>query len=169
MFTEPKIEQRPEQPYAGIRFQTTMNDMGPDLFPRHLGELYAWLGQHGAEPVGAPILRFYTIDMEDKLDIELGLPVANAIPGDDRVNASTLPAGRYAYLVYTGIANGIEGNARLLEWGTAQGLKWDQWDTPQGDAFGGRYETFLSGPQDDPDPARWDNEVAIRLADDQSR
>lgn len=166
MFTEPKIEQRPEQPYVGIRFQIHMHAIGPDLFPQLIDELYNWLGERGLEPVGAPILRYYTIDMPSNLDIEIGLPVEAAIPGDNRVTASTLPAGRYAYLVYTGVQNGIEGNRRLLEWGSAQGLTWDKCETPQGDAFGARYETFLDGPEDDPDPANWDNEVAICLADD---
>ena len=45
---------------------------------------------------------------------------------DERVVADILPAGRYASLVYTGIENGIAGNAALLNWGAARGLVWDE-------------------------------------------
>jgi hypothetical protein len=34
-----------------------------------------------------------------------------------------------------------------------------------GEAFGGRVEYLLDGPADDPDPANWKTEVAIKLAD----
>jgi hypothetical protein len=81
------------------------------------------------------------------------------------VAAEVLPAGRYAALIYRGVQNGIAGNAALLAWGAAQGLQWDQWSTPQGDAFGGRVEFFLTEPDVEPDPAQWETEVAIRLID----
>ncbi len=104
--------------------------------------------------------------MADKLDIELGVPVAAAVAGDGRLQPGVLPAGRYASLIYTGVANGIPANGALLEWGARQGLQWDSWADPQGDAFAGRLETFLTEPDDEPDPAKWQTEVAIKLADD---
>ncbi len=66
--------------------------------------------------------------MEAQLDIEVGVPVASAMPGDGRICAGVLPAGRYASLIYTGIDNGIEANAALLGWGKEQGLLWDTWE-----------------------------------------
>ena len=83
--------------------------------------------------------------------------------------ADVLPAGRYASLVYTGIENGITGNRALIEWAAAQGIQWDRWDAELGDAFGGRVECMLDGPEDDPDPANRKTEVAIKLADNQAR
>lgn len=105
--------------------------------------------------------------MMAQLDIELGVPVARAVPGDDRICADVLPAGRYATLVYTDVRLGIEANAALLDWGARQGLVWDSWATENGEAFGARLESFLTDPQDESDPARWETEVAIRLADAQ--
>jgi hypothetical protein len=57
----------------------------------------------------------------------------------------------------------------LLDWAKSKGLAWDRWDDEKGDAFGGRYESFLTDPAEEPNPAKWDTEVAIRLADNQSR
>jgi hypothetical protein len=103
--------------------------------------------------------------MPKRLDIEMAVPVAQAMPGDDRVSAGVLPAGRYASLIYSGVRNGIKGNAALLEWGAKQGLVWDKWKTENGDAFGARVEFQLTEPDEEPDPAKWETEVAIRLAD----
>ncbi len=103
--------------------------------------------------------------MARQLEVDLGVPVAQAAPGDGRVQPGRLPAGRYASLIYTDVTQGVPANRALLEWGAAQGLVWDRWDTPQGDGWGGRVEFFLDGPADDPDPANWRTEVAIRIAD----
>jgi effector-binding domain-containing protein len=161
--SEPKLEDRMEQPYMGIRTQVPMQEL-PVVIPQLLDEVFAWLGKQGVAPAGAPIIRYHIINMESKLDIALGVPVASPLSGDSRVKASVLPAGRYASLVYTGVKNGIEGNKALLEWGAAQGIQWDRWDDENGDAFGGRVEHLIDGPEDDPDPANWKTEVAIRLA-----
>jgi hypothetical protein len=64
---------------------------------------------------------------------------------------------------------GIAGNYELLKWGAQQGLVWDKAETEEGDAFGARYESFLTDPADEPDTAKWETEVAIRLADEQTQ
>ena len=164
MIGEPRLEERAEQPYVGIRTQTTMRKLGKAI-PQTLAELYAWCGERGITPDAAPFLRYHVIDMARELDIELGVPVATPHPGEGRVAPGVLPAGRYAALVYTGVKNGIAGNKALLDWGAAQGLTWDKWDTGKGDGFGARIEAFLTAPEEEPDPAKWETEVAIRVVD----
>jgi effector-binding domain-containing protein len=167
--TEPKLDERTEQPYMGIRTQVPMKEMGQGLIPRLHGEVMAYLKKQGVEPAGAPFIRYWVISMPGKMDIELGWPVTRALPGDSRVAAGALPSGRYASLIYTGIKNGVAGNKALLDWGAQQGLVWDNWSTDAGDAFAARYETFLTDPADEPNLAKWETEVAIRLADEQPR
>ncbi|MBA2363386.1 MAG: GyrI-like domain-containing protein [Chloroflexia bacterium] len=168
MMTEPTLTDREEQPYMGHRTRATMQELGTAI-PQGLDAVFAWLEKQGVTPAGAPFVRYHVIDMEAELDIELGVPVAAAMPGDGDVAAGVLPAGRYAALVYTGIENGIPANAALLDWGAANGLAWDTWATEKGDAFGARFESFLSDPDEEPDPARWQTEVAIRLAENDAR
>ena len=163
--TEPKIDERPEQPYVGIRNQVTLAEMGAGLIPQLIGEVFGWLGQHDIEPAGPPFLRFHVINMDGKMDVELGIPTASTVAGDGRVRAGSLPAGRYASLIYTGIANGIPANKELIDWATEQGLVWDTYEDPGGDGFVSRYEIYMDGPEEHPDPAEWRTEVAIRLAD----
>ncbi|HEY3230779.1 MAG TPA: GyrI-like domain-containing protein [Roseiflexaceae bacterium] len=167
--TDPKLEDRTEQPYMGIRTQVPMKEMGAGLIPRLHGEVFAWLKKQGVAPAGAPFIRFHVINMESKMDIEMGVPVASALSGDGRVTPGVLPAGRYATLVYTGVRNGIKANKALIDWATEKGIAWDRWDTDKGDAFRSRIESYLTDPADEPDQAKWETEVAIRLADDQAR
>jgi effector-binding domain-containing protein len=164
MIRQPWVEDRHEQHYVGIRAQVPMRQLG-NTIPRLLGELFSWLGQRRVAPSGPPFIRYHVINMAAAMDIELGIPVATALPGDGRIGPGVLPAGRYAALVYTGRDNGIAGNAALLDWGTQRGLVWDRWSADNGDAFGARYESFLTAPDEEPDPRKWETEVAIRLAD----
>ena len=164
MMSEPKLENRHEQPYVAIRTQVTMQELDTAI-QQLRREVLTWIARQGIAPTGAPFLRNHVIDMEALLDIEVGVPLATALSGDDRICAGVLPAGRYASLVYTGIDNGIQANWALLKWGAERGLVWDSWKTEQGDAFGARLESFLSNPDEEPDRAKWETEVAIRLAE----
>ena len=164
MIGTPKVENRTEQHYMGIRTKATMRQLSK-VIPQLLDEICAWLDAKGIEPVDAPLIRYHVIDMAAQLDIELGVPVAAPVQGDGRVSASVLPAGRYAALTYEGSQRGIDANRTLLEWGAAQGLVWDRAKIEQGDAFGGRIERFLTDPAEQPDRNKWQTEVAICLAD----
>jgi hypothetical protein len=137
------------------------------IIPEFLDELFAWLGKRGVQPAGAPFMRYHVIDMAGNMDVELGVPVASALPGDGRIASGIIPAGRYASLVYTGV-NGIKGNKALLDWAAKNNIRWDRWDDQNGDAFGARVEYFLTDPAEQPDRKKWETEVAIRLADDRA-
>ncbi|WP_343419599.1 hypothetical protein [Candidatus Flexifilum breve] len=41
----------------------------------------------------------------------------------------------------------------------------DQWPADHGTVFGGRFEFLLTNPDVEPDMARWETEVCLRLAD----
>ena len=165
--TEPKIEDRTEQPYLAVRREVTMQTLGPTI-PQGIKEVLAWMAEHGVAPAGTPFVRYLVIDMERLLEIEVGVPVAHAVSGDERISAGVLPAGRYASLIYTGLENGINGNWELLKWGAEKGLVWDSRKTEKGDAFGARLESYLTNPDEEPDQANWETEVAIRLAEHQA-
>ena len=166
VISEPKLVDRSEQPYVAIRTQVAMQELGT-VIPPLLGEVFAWLGKQSLAPAGAPFIRYLVIDMATELDVELGVPVADAVPGDSRVSAGVLPAGRYATLIYAGPYEGdglMQANAALLAWGKEQGLTWDAQVTERGDAFSARLESWLTDPGEEPDSAKWQTEVAIRVA-----
>ncbi len=167
MISQPKIETRSEQPYAAIRVQVAMQDLGPVLIPQLHKEVRIWLNKQGMQPSGAPFIRYHVINMLGKLDVAIGWPVSSVLTGDGRIVADVIPAGRYAVLIYTGPFEGpalMQANAALIDWGAKEGLVWDAKTTPEGDAFGGRFEFYLTDPAEEPDSAKWQTEVAFRLA-----
>jgi hypothetical protein len=68
----PRVEQRPEKAYVGIRVVTPFRGM---LRARDelLAELYKWLTSHDFEPAGPFFLRLHVIDMEGPMDLEVGV------------------------------------------------------------------------------------------------
>ncbi|GHO42054.1 hypothetical protein [Ktedonospora formicarum] len=69
MITEPKVEQRSEQPYVAIRTQVTPRGLGKGLVARLFSEVHTWLEQQGIEPTDAPFIRYLVIDMSTKFDL----------------------------------------------------------------------------------------------------
>ncbi len=162
--TEPKLDSRAELPYAGIRSQVPMSKL-PTIIPQHIDEVAGWLAQQGVKPSGPPIIRYHacptTAEPDAVVDLAIGWPVSKMLTGNDLIVADALPAGHYASLVYTGVENGVPGNAVLIEWARDNNVQWNSWDVELGEAFGGRVEHLLDGPDDDPNPSNWKTEVAI--------
>ena len=174
MLTEPEVVEFAAQPYVAIRARTTMQTMDTVLVPLHpqvfgwLAERNirpAWLAQPDAGPVGLPFWKYDVIDMARELEVEVGVPVAAAAAGDERVLAGVLPAGRYATLRYTGHPDGmISAVAFLLEWARRQNLAFDAEPGAGGDHWASRLEAYETDP--DPDMNKWTTQLLFRLADE---
>jgi hypothetical protein len=102
--------------------------------------------------------------MDGPMDIEVGVVTEAPTPGDDRIRAGVLPAGRYAALTY--INHALRANRLLQDWVRQQGLVLDRTESPAGDRFGCRYEAYLTDPRSERMKTRWRVELAIRLADE---
>src|SRR5215207_9331534 len=86
MIAEPKLEDRKEQRYVGIRMQVPMRKL-KDIIPQSIDEIFSWLGKQGVEPAGPPFIRYHVINMAGKMDVEVGMPVENSLSGDERISA----------------------------------------------------------------------------------
>ena len=164
MLSEAQVIERSAQPYVAIKSQVTMQTLGavlPGLHPH----VFAWLGQRGIAPAGAPFWKYNVIDMDRNLEAEVGVPVAAAVSGDDQVLAGVLAPGRYATLRYTGHPDGLLGaTASLLKWAEEQNLTWDMRQTPDGERWGSRLEIYETDPAEQPDMSKWTTQLAFRLA-----
>ena len=165
MLTVPKIAERGEQPYVAITATIPMREIGPSA-QSLLPEVFGWLAARGIRPAGAPFFRYVVIDMAHLLEIEFGVPTSGTVAGDGRVHSGVLPAGRYASLVHRGHYDELyDANAVLIGWAKERGIRWDSAETPAGERFGCRIETYFTDPREEPDPTKWETEVAIRIAD----
>jgi effector-binding domain-containing protein len=161
MLTKPKLEQRKAQPYIGIRSQISRQELGIVLPPLS-GEVFAWLEKQGVERAGPPFWRYFIVDMEKNLEIDVGVPVPIALPGERHFIADILPAGRYATALHTGHPDELEqATASLLAWAEGRGIEWRM----DGERWGGRIEWYLSDPATEPDTYKWRTELAFLTAD----
>jgi effector-binding domain-containing protein len=162
MLSEPRVAERAEQPYVAIKALVSMQTIGTVL-PQIHPEVFGWLRARGIAPAGAPFWKYNVIDMTRQM--EVGVPVAAAVAGDERVLADVLPAGRYATLVHTGHPSGLmDATAALLAWVKAEGLKWDMRETEDGQEWGSRLEIYETDPAEEPDMEKWETQLAFRLA-----
>jgi effector-binding domain-containing protein len=157
----PRLERRLERTYLGIRVVTPFRGM-LRVRDELLAELYAWLASRHIEPTEPFFLRLRVIDMDGPMDLEVGVITPTLLAGDDRVRPGVLPAGRYATLTYVDHAR--RANRALIDWARDNGVSFDRWDDPGGDAFACRYEAYITDPRTEPRKTKWKVELNIRVA-----
>jgi len=131
-------------------------------------EVHAWLRGKSLTAAGAPFIRYLTTDMEKKLDLEVGFPVAFAAAGDDRITAGILPAGRYAVLMVTGPYEGggvFKANVAMMEWAKENDIVWQISTIDNAEWWEARLEFYLTDPASEPDPNKWRAELAFLVAE----
>jgi len=162
MIGEPEITYREQRPYMGIRSIAPFQGMFA-VRDELLKELRLWVQKNSIADEGPYFLRYHVIDMNNQMDIEVGFVVSKHLTGDDRVRQGMLPAGRYASLIYQ--RYGMRANKALIHWAKENGIHWDRWDDPAGDAFRCRYEAYLTDYRVEPRKSKWKVELAIKVAD----
>jgi effector-binding domain-containing protein len=163
VLTLPKIVERAAQPYVAVREKVTI-PFGPTI-DRVMPEVVGWLQKHGVEQFGPAVFKYDFINMPD-LEMEFGFAPTKPIRGDGRVAAGVLPAGKYATVAYWGHYDDLmDVTALLIGWAKQKGIVWDAKETPQGDTFTSRFELYPNGPMDEPDPAKWETQIFIKIKD----
>lgn len=93
----------------------------PQVLGEAFGLLMGYLGRQGQVPISAPYVAYFNMDMQ-ALQLEVGFPVAQALPAEGAVQSGEIPAGDYASLTHTGPYPTLsEGYQALTEFVTQQG------------------------------------------------
>lgn len=158
----PGIDHRAARHYVGLRIITPFEGMFAQT-DKLFKELRQWVNAQALADQGPYFLRYHVIDMKGLMDVEAGFVVTTQPIGNERVNSGVLPAGRYAHLTYSRYA--LRGNQALSIWVKEQTLAADREDTPKGEAFGCRYEAYLTDYRTEPRKTKWQVDLAIRLCD----
>jgi effector-binding domain-containing protein len=158
--SEPTVRERAEQPYAAIPIKATLRQWGEvnALVP----EVYAWLAARGISPAGALFYRHHVVGgFDEPFSVEVGVPVAELVAGDGRVVAGAKPAGRYVVAVHHGHPDGIaKSHQALVEWAAGQGVPLAR----DGHVWGGMFESYRTDPAVEPDPDKWETELAYLVS-----
>ena len=159
------IEQRAPQPYAAIRSQIKMSQIGA-LLPEHWPAVFGWIAQQKQEPVGSPFIRYVEIQMPDSIVVDVGIPTAVELEGDEVVSTGTLAGGEFASTLYTGdYAQLTSANAALLDWGRDNEVAWDCYLEQGHEHWAVRLESYLTDPGSHPDPSTWQTQIAFKLVE----
>jgi effector-binding domain-containing protein len=168
--SEPKIEDRTEQPYVGIRREVT--DGIPAVVDTAFPQLFGWLGQHGIELAGPPFIRYIEVDHEgEPLEIEVAAPVGGGAPADDGpVQPGVLPAGRYVTLLHQGpytsdeVPDLADAQIALREWVDQEGIVTNR-PSERGFSLPCCVEHYRVGPPIEADWTKWETELAYLVVD----
>ena len=163
--SDQKMEVRREQPYVAIPIKVSLREWGKAN--ALIGEVFEWINQKGIEIAGPPFFRYWRIgDMDNKFDIEVGVPVGNSVSGDGRVIAGSIPSGKYATLVHTGHPDRLIHSLNALQqWGEREGIIWNNHKEENEEVWGGRFEFYLTDPIKQPNLEKWSIEIAYQVKD----
>ncbi len=89
-----------EQPVLTVRTTTSVENL-PNILGPIFGEIAGYIMAQGQEPLGPAFIAYHNMDMNN-LDIKIGFPVAAPLPGNDRIKAGFIPAGKRATTFHKG-------------------------------------------------------------------
>lgn len=164
MSENPTVVERAAQPYVSLTAHVPMGRLAAEV-PPLAPQVYAWLASRGLEPAGPSFWKYNVVDMDAELEVEVGVPIAQAVDGDGAVTSGVLAAGRYVRLEHVGHPATLErATGDLLAWAGSQGLAFDVTPTEGGERWGARVEEYLNGPDDGTEPDDWTTVLLFRLA-----
>jgi effector-binding domain-containing protein len=147
------LKERTPQPALAIRSRA---NTAVESIPQRIEEAYKAIAEYmqalGEQPAGPPYAAYYNMDMTD-LDLEAGVPVTRAMPGNGEICAGELPGGRAATCLYTGPYHRLEeGYNALSDW-----IQENRYETT-----GVAYEFYLNSPVETP-PEELQTEIVYPL------
>lgn len=103
------------QPALIIRTRTTIEGL-----PKLIGESYFAIGNYlmelGESVSEVPYVAYYNTDMKD-LDVEIGFPVLDELPGKDNIIPGEIPAGIRIFCMYRGPYSDMKSAyTQMQEW-----------------------------------------------------
>lgn len=100
MNTVCEIKERPITAVMSVRTRCPVSQL-PQVLGKTYEKIETYLARIGAQPVYAPFVVYYNMDMDD-LDIEVGFPTVAGLTGEGEIKAGELPAGKALTATYTG-------------------------------------------------------------------
>lgn len=170
MGIQPIVSDRTAQSYAAIRLKVKRDKL-PDVVPRALGDVFAFLEEQQIAPCGPPLIRYLVVDYRTgNVEVEIGIPAeCDTLRSNAAVCVGWLPAGSYASAMHRGpYETLVDTTAALLDWAKQSGIGWAVSEKGDVATWGARVEHYLVGPPNENDPGKWQTEAAIQLAEAKS-
>ena len=146
-----EIQEQSPQPVLSIRARGPVGEL-PQIMGQAYGTIARYLGELQEKPVGPPFAAYCNMDMQD-LDMEIGFPVARALPGKDEVQAGEIPGGKAAVCTHTGPYSELEPTYHAL-------FAWIE--ANKYEVTGVVYEMYLNDPAETP-PEKLQTRILVPL------
>ncbi|WP_321474635.1 GyrI-like domain-containing protein [uncultured Paludibaculum sp.] len=142
---EPTVLSLAPQPALVMRARTAPDQIAAAL-THCLPAVWNCAVERGATISGAPFTRYLNFDDQGLMEIEVGMPVLEAVEGRDPVLAVELPGGPCATLVHEGAYERLPATHMAL----------DEWlELNRRQPAGPRWESYVTDPGNTPDPSNW--------------
>jgi effector-binding domain-containing protein len=149
-FTVTTIER---QRAAAVRAEVPIEEIRAE-FDRGFGEVVRVAEAQGVAITGPPF-GFYPRMPTDTVEVAVGFPVSAPVTPNGDVIPFELPGGRVVTGIHVGPYENLEASYReLTDWAAAQGLS----------LAGHMWESYLTDPRAEPDPATWQTRITCPLA-----
>lgn len=153
MLSEPTIEYREEQPYVAIRSTVTMQNIPKDL-PPLIHEILQWVEKKNLEQEG-PVFFYYLSMDRGTMQVDVGVPVRDAVKTDDRVIAGSFPAAKYLTARHKGPYDDLRNSHMAMDrYAQTHGLKGTT-----------RAEIYITDPEEVKDQSKWETDLILQLMD----
>ena len=141
----------PAQPIVGIRETVSQEQIGTVMGPMY-EELHRFVMAKGATPASPPIAICHAFAAE--VDVECAIPLASIVPGQGRIATRELPGGSVATITHVGPYDRLKESWDALQaWMEQEGYQ----------PHGAPWETYVTDPQAEQDPAKWRTEIRFPI------
>lgn len=131
-----EILQKNEQPALSIRTRIPVEKL-PQQIAESYDKMAAYLKETGKFLSDVPFVAYHSMDMQ-ALDVEIGFPTAETLPGRDDIKTSCIPAGKIVFCMYRGPYSEMEPTYNeMTVWIENNGYK----------PVGTSYEYYYNGPE----------------------
>ena len=150
-----EIRSIPQQHIAAIRLSAAMDQVG-EVMGQAFPKLYQAVTEAGAVPAGPPLTRYFSYG-GPIIEFECAIPVAERLAGagdDDDVKPGEIGGGEAAVGMHVGPYDTIGAT-----WEAIGSWVEEQSRVPSDPAW----ESYLTDPSEEPNPAKWMTEVCMPL------
>lgn len=162
MLSTPTITFCERMPYVAIRTKVHQPDI-PATLPPLLPKVYWWIEQNDITCGGPPFFLYRSIDSDNMLVAEVGVPVAADVFSNGHVFSDALPEGHYASIRHMGNYETLmDGHIALETWLSENGLQGKHRRGSYGTVWY-RAEFYLNNPDEEPDPSKRITEIVMLL------
>ncbi len=149
MLSEIEVKTVPPVTAMVIRRSVEIDEIGNAL-AEILHEVWGFVTARSGESAGPPFTRYLAWNADSVVDIEAGIPVALPLPAEGSVELLELPECRAVSVVHSGPYEKLgDAHMALGVW-----IKQNHYETA-----GPAWESYITDPGSEPDPAKWQTEV----------